>query len=128
MKKCAKCGEVKPLSNFHKNKCRPDGVATYCCSCSVEVSRANKLKRQYALNPTDYEELLCMCDAQCMICGESASEHKERTGKFLAVDHSHVTGKVRGLLCDRCNLVLGKMEDNPDLLMKAVSYLTDRSE
>lgn len=133
MKTCPKCGGTKPLTDFSKNKSRRDGRDVWCKACAKtarvynpKVARAQNIKR-YGITLQDYEDLLCMCDAKCMVCGQTASEHKQHTGKFLCVDHDHITGKVRGLLCHRCNLVVGRMEDNPDLLVRAASYLTDRS-
>ena len=53
-------------------------------------------------------------DAECATCGS-----KER----LCIDHDHVTGKVRGMLCDDCNLALGKVKDSIDTLTRMVEYL-----
>lgn len=44
-------------------------------------------------------------------------------GRKLAVDHDHVTGKVRSLLCTRCNILVGYVENTPELLERAVAYL-----
>lgn len=55
----------------------------------------------------------------CEICGRPDGGN----GKPLAVDHCHVTGHVRGLLCMLCNTALGKLQDSPDLLRKAIEYL-----
>lgn len=53
----------------------------------------------------------------CEICGE-------RNGRrFLVVDHNHDTGHNRGVLCDRCNLTLGNMRDDPALLRRAAEYV-----
>lgn len=55
----------------------------------------------------------------CAICGGRNSD------RDLAVDHNHITGEVRGLLCTRCNMGLGYFMDNPRLLASALVYLED---
>ena len=54
---------------------------------------------------------------KCLICGN------EQDGKDLAIDHCHTTNKVRGLLCNSCNLGLGCFKDNLDILASAIKYL-----
>jgi hypothetical protein len=54
----------------------------------------------------------------CAICGCKCSTYSR-----LSVDHCHTTGKVRGLLCQKCNSAIGYMEDNTDRLLSAVNYL-----
>lgn len=78
-----------------------------------------RLLAGYGLTLGDYERMLFEQDERCAICEspECDSTHS------LAVDHDHQTGKVRGLLCRRCNQVLGKMEDDPALLEAAAAYL-----
>jgi Recombination endonuclease VII len=73
------------------------------------------------------DDLLRMVEEQqgfCAICG--AEETLSRSGKVqsLALDHNHETGEIRGLLCSKCNLALGLMDDNPDILRAALAYLT----
>lgn len=62
-----------------------------------------------------------MLDDQGGVCAICSKE--DAAGKRLAVDHCHETGKVRGLLCLKCNTVLGKMNDEVNLLKKAIAYL-----
>lgn len=73
-----------------------------------------------------YEQYTAMLEAQhgvCAIC------HQEcLTGKSLAVDHDRATGKVRGLLCHCCNQGLGWLNDSPQLLLAAWSYLREHSD
>jgi hypothetical protein len=67
----------------------------------------------------DYNNMLTQQVSGCTICGKTIKEN----GKALAIDHDHKTGKVRALLCSRCNLMLGIVNDNLDILKKAVEYL-----
>jgi hypothetical protein len=74
------------------------------------------LKVKYGISPGEYRKLLNVQGGACAIC--------QRTDqKRLAVDHCHETGKIRALLCQRCNLVLGQVEDDPVLLEKMGQFL-----
>ena len=66
----------------------------------------------------EYERFLSEQDGVCAICLKPC-----QTGQRLSVDHDHVTGAVRGLLCRRCNSGLGHFQDSLDLLKKALMYL-----
>ena len=80
--------------------------------------------RKLNCTPDQYIELMFKCGALCSIC-EKPESQLTKTGiiKLLAVDHCHKTGKLRGLLCSRCNLALGLLNDSSDILYKAISYL-----
>lgn len=67
-----------------------------------------------------YHEMHRDQDGHCKICGRSEAEN----GKALAVDHDHSSGRVRGLLCDDCNIALGRFQDSPDVLRRAIDYLS----
>lgn len=84
-----------------------------------EINRRADLKNKYGLTPEDYEQILSKQDGRCAICRAPA-----RSG-YLCVDHDHVTGDVRGLLCGRCNAVLGYAEDSPVTLRSAIHYLEE---
>jgi hypothetical protein len=68
------------------------------------VSRKSMLKRQYGLTLEDYETMLVTQGGVCKMCGGPPGK------RMLAVDHDHETGKIRGLLCVRCNVGLGFYE------------------
>jgi len=86
--------------------------------------RGNRLMRTYGLTNEDY---ISMYESQlglCAICNESQQGiTKDGEERFLCVDHCHKTGKVRGLLCARCNAGLGQFQDNPEFLISASKYL-----
>jgi hypothetical protein len=75
--------------------------------------------RKYGLTNKEFAEMLKAQDNACAICGRVPKGRE----KALAVDHDHDTGKVRSLLCGRCNMGLGYFQDDSALLKKAQAYL-----
>jgi hypothetical protein len=87
---------------------------------TAEHYRRYRLKVDYGLTLEDYARMLAKQGGLCALCGG------KRTGsnyKHLAVDHDHKTGRVRGLLCHNCNLVLGHLKDDVRLMRRAIAYL-----
>lgn len=79
------------------------------------------LKKNYGITLKDYNKMLANQNNKCSICDK---EHKEDTKETrLNVDHCHVTGKVRELLCGMCNKGLGHYKDNYEWLLKAAAYV-----
>lgn len=96
----------------------------YCAPHSAEGparERAQMLRRsrerQYGLTHDEYLALLEAQGGACAICGDSVQQ------RALAVDHDHVTSAIRGLLCDRCNPMLGYARDSIAILEAAIEYL-----
>ena len=81
--------------------------------------KKEKLQLRYGLTYEQWEKMREEQNFSCMICGISEDEY----GKKLDVDHCHNTGKVRGLLCNPCNTMIGLARDNLKLLESAVQYL-----
>lgn len=81
--------------------------------------KENTIKKRYGIDLAQWQTMFDAQDGKCIICGTHQFELK----KELAVDHCHTTGKVRGLLCIRCNRAIGLFRDSPDLLDKALKYL-----
>lgn len=87
------------------------------------ISRSSTLKQRYGITAQDYNRMLASQNGVCAVCGNPETRKKRGGTIRLAVDHCHKTGKVRGLLCSRCNLSIGRFEDDPELLEKAAAYL-----
>jgi hypothetical protein len=87
--------------------------------------RNNRLKRDYGISSEDYSNMLTAQYGKCAICGTNESAIRKTSGRVhdLCVDHCHTTGKVRGLLCVNCNVAIGKLKDNPLLMLKAAEYV-----
>ena len=77
------------------------------------------LKQKYGITLEQYQNLLDKQQNRCAIC----KIDKNLTRKRFCVDHCHITGTVRGLLCTPCNTLLGRSKDNIELLTSAISYL-----
>ena len=81
----------------------------------------NTLKRKN-LTPEKFHKMLSEQDGKCLIC-----RLPQVNNKMLFIDHNHKTGKVRGLLCVRCNSGLGHFKENVRLLSRAIQYLKRRN-
>jgi hypothetical protein len=113
-KRCATCDEVKPVSEFHRSPRQSGGYNCYCKPCRSTMERQQRFLREYGLTEADLAALVASQGGLCAICGERPAVH---------VDHDHVTGAVRGVLCFPCNAALGQFKDRIDLLARAASYL-----
>jgi ribonuclease PH len=86
--------------------------------------RWRKMKTTYGITEGQYNRLLRAQGNKCVIC---SIDHLDETGRRLQIDHNHTTGKVRGLLCLRCNLAIGQFSESIDLLLSAIQYLRNHS-
>ena len=78
-------------------------------------ARRWRMEAEYGLTSAGYDALLAEQDGQCAICGGVESR--------LVIDHNHDTGKVRGLLCQKCNRGLGQFDEAPRHLLAAIAYI-----
>ncbi len=111
---CRGCQQVKPLSEFTGPTGTRARVTFQCKDCSRRRGREWHLVQTYGITPDDVDALL---DGQSGLCGIC------RTAPAVHVDHDHATGKVRGMLCFRCNAALGQFDDKPENLVRAARYL-----
>lgn len=86
----------------------------------VISSRKAHLKRKYGITLDEFNKMLKKQDGKCAICGGTETRDKH---KVMAVDHDHKTGKIRQLLCFKCNSALGNFNDDIQVLKKAIKYL-----
>lgn len=95
------------------------------CGCKWEytgkVRSWQHIKKTYNITEEEYMSLLVEQNNSCKICGHNGSNSVK--SEWLFVDHCHETGKVRGLLCNKCNLALGAFNDDTDRLKAAIVYL-----
>jgi hypothetical protein len=115
--KCKRCGESKPLSEMRSD------FRYICLVCFSEVGnewqkrnphasarhkRNHSLLRLYGITFEEFSKRLAEQDGRCAICG---IEINYDTKNEAQVDHDHATGKIRGILCFRCNSGLGSFQD-----------------
>lgn len=151
MKYCPDCDKELPLTSFYVSK-RTGRPRTHCKYHTLARNSAwqkdhrpqlNTWKTQYRkingrplqrkhdlwgrfnLTIEQYNELLKQQSGVCAICGkpETAIHGRTKTVRHLAVDHCHNTNVIRGLLCNRCNIGIGRFHDSPELLIKAANYV-----
>jgi len=134
IKYCRYCEEEKPSAHFSPHPTTTDRLSNKCKDCvnaynkvrhakktreeldllnakrranrnTWKTDRKKHFKRAYGITVEDYETMLVNQNGVCKICNKTC-----KSGKSLAVDHCHETGKVRGLLCAKCNTNLGRIE------------------
>jgi hypothetical protein len=88
-----------------------------------EANRGVYYKKRYGITLEEYNKRLIDQDYKCAICKNPESELKHGRNTYFAVDHCHSTKKVRGLLCYKCNSMLGFSKDNIQNLKNAIKYL-----
>jgi len=124
-KRCPDCQAVLPLASFPRNRNYRDGRHPYCKPCHNARGRETyerlhggtrnyHLTARYGITAAEYDVMLAAQGGLCACCGERPAEH---------VDHDHVFGNVRGLLCSCCNQGLGSFRDDPAHLRSAIDYL-----
>lgn len=134
LKYCPKCNTEKELELFNKHTKEGDGLQRLCRDCQkasnkkylstdkgATTTRQGHLRRKYGIDLQIYEDLLISQGNKCKICG--VGSNPDSRANYLVVDHSHTTGEIRGLLCTKCNALLGLAQDREDILEEAKQYL-----
>jgi Recombination endonuclease VII len=128
-KACSRCKEIKPFSEFYKDKQHVTGYKSACKVCAGKdftnwrssnleaIRKTDRVKhyvRKYKLSIKEAESLVENRVGVCTICSTVAP---------LVVNHCHTTGEARGLICSACNSMLGYSRDNKATLKAAILYL-----
>ena len=142
-KPCNTCKLSKPLEEFTVRKVNRDGRTNVCKLCHNQMQHERRvanpvkskrqsynfhLKARYGLTLDELEDMIRRQQGLCAICccPPTPSEIAYRPmSQGLNVDHDHATGRVRMLLCMRCNTMLGGAQDDVDILKRAIEYLHD---
>jgi hypothetical protein len=132
---CGLCSSLKPLEEFYRRSASKDGRSYRCKDCSnannsewmkakpkeerQKIYFERDLQRKFGISTEVYNAVFLAQEGVCAIC-KQPNPNRNR----LAVDHNHATGEVRGLLCGPCNMLLHRIENDPDWANKAFSYLS----
>ena len=145
IKQCSKCKQTKPISEFGKHCRCKNGIRCSCKECEnayyyetrerfkpriyafYKNNRKeyqarhwrNKVKRIYGISADEYKKMLLEQNERCAICFKHQSELNHK----MCVDHNHKTNKNRGLLCRKCNVAIGNLNENIAHLQAAITYL-----
>lgn len=131
LRECSVCRNIKAFSEFHSKKNKL-GINSKCKVCVSEYNsrrdyksyyhansnnmKSAKRKHLYGLSEQEYQNMLLAQDNKCAACHDATK---------LVVDHCHTTGKIRGLLCRKCNTALGQLDDSKDKVVSLLEYISN---
>lgn len=121
---CPRCKQSKPISEFHRDNRKKTKIRSRCITCNKETKKPQKFTNEqrkkwklfnlYRISVEEYDRIFKRQEGLCAICKKLLTRPR--------VDHDHVTGRVRGLLCQRCNLRLAGVEDD-NFRKAAIEYI-----
>ena len=114
-KLCNVCNIIKPIRGFAKDGTKKDKLQGTCKSCRKDYRLKLNLDK-FNITMEKYNDMLKKQNYLCGICFVDE-------GKSLCIDHDHITSRVRGLLCSRCNKGLGLLGDSINSVKSALKYL-----
>ena len=124
---CDKCRKEKASLWQKQNKERVNEKNRKWTSLNYKQkynsSKNSKLLKEYNITLEDFNKMLEEQNHKCKICGKEETKELNNTKWKLSVDHCHKTGKVRGLLCAKCNVGLAKFEEDEQQFLNAIKYL-----
>lgn len=155
--KCGK-GKPEDITNFGVDKRRPIGLCSQCRKCLriknreymrkrirtaeqkaqdcrnhakwhlTDKYKSWRLMRDFGITLEQFNQAFEKQGGICAVCGRPETATINGKIFWLSVDHDHNTGKVRGLLCHKCNIALGHLEENPVIIQSLLTYITKGTE
>jgi len=138
-KTCYKCKVEQPRDNFTKDWSRKDGLYSLCKGCaaakSSKIYKNNqesenvrryeaRVKAEYGITVEQKDLIFREQGEVCAVCKSPSVRRRVRgRDQTWPIDHDHKTGKVRGILCSPCNMVLGLVGDSEQVLLSMVDYI-----
>ena len=142
-KVCTKRKAEKDVGEFYRDSTKPDGRRPDCKKCldnsqskmgqlykqthrsEIALSAKNCIyKKKYGITLDQYNKMVAEQNGVCAICGQPENiKGTTINPRGLAVDHNHNTGKIRGLLCGRCNRAVGLIKDRWEIAQNMMYYL-----
>lgn len=124
-KECTACGITKTANHFSISTGKAKALSNRCVECTKAASKNSSLKIKYGITFEEYGAIKEIQGGKCAICQRATGAYRA-----LAVDHDHAIEKelglrasVRGLLCSKCNEILGHFRDDPEMFFRAITYL-----
>ena len=135
-KVCTECEEEKLFSEFHRDKTHKDGHRNRCKKCQNKLTKEyrqtkcgrekkenSRLKHKYGIALEKYNQKWGEQKGLCAVCKKPETVMQHEVVQHLCVDHNHKTGKIRKLLCRRCNRTLGLINEDINILQAMIKYL-----
>ena len=141
VKTCTTCKETKTLNQFYTRRYPTNiGYRSECKGChngrtmknyfkdkSIHIKASHRYKlKLYGVDESWYNSTLEKQGGCCAVCGVKNPELSRKGANYFSIDHCHETGKVRGLLCSKCNAGIGMLGDNLEGVTNAYKYLGGR--
>jgi len=111
---CKSCNKNRSTSWRKRNPDRSRAQNRAWYKRNPEAARRIWLKKHYNMTPQQYNNLLAAQGGGCAICAGTSKLH---------IDHCHTTKKIRGILCSNCNLGIGNLQENREIMKRAIAYL-----
>lgn len=111
------------LAYAKRNRARVNERNRNWHKANPSFKRDSRILHLYGLTPEDYAVLVDKQHGVCLICLKPPDPEGKPISRYLHVDHDHRTGRVRGLLCGKCNTALGQLADDPERMRRMIDYV-----